>query len=263
MTMRFSAAAAAVMLTFALAACNKTEPAYHGWIEADLIFVAPDEAGRVTTLSVREGDTVKTGEPLFTVDDDLQQADLAQVRASLVNARQTFDRASELAKTGTGTQKDLDAATAVLRDAQARLNSSQTRLARRSVFSPVSGTVQQVYYRVGEMVPAGRAVLSLLPPGNIKVRFFVPEAVLPKIAYGGTVKIGCDGCDKNLTARVSFIAGQSEFTPPVIYSLDERAKLVFLIEALPKKPGDLRVGQPVDVTLVPRSGASAPPEASR
>ena len=151
---------------------------------------------------------------------------------------------------------------AVLRDAQARLNSSQTRLARRSVFSPVNGTVQEVYYRPGEMVPADRPVLALLPPGNIKVRFFVPEAALPNIAYGDRVKIGCDGCASDLTARVSFIAKQSEFTPPVIYSREERAKLVFLIEALPEKPGALRVGQPVDVTVPPQPPAQTPQSGS-
>ncbi len=244
-----------VMLLAALllAACGKSDSSYQGWIEANLIFVAPDEVGRVQTLSVQEGDAVKVGEPLFTVDDDLQQADLAQVKASLTNAQQTFDRAQQLAKTGAGTQKDLDAATMLLRDAQARLNSAQTRLARRSVFSPVEGTVQQVYYRPGEMVPAGRPVLAILPPGNIKVRFFVPQAVLPSIAYGDAVAVGCDGCEEDLTARVSFIAKQSEFTPPVIYSLEERAKLVFLIEALPDKPSALRVGQPVDVSLLPQA----------
>jgi HlyD family secretion protein len=220
----------------------------------------------VQTLSAREGDTVKTGEPLFTVDDDLQQADIAQVKASLINAQQTFDRASQLAKTGAGTQKDLDLATAVLRDAQARLNSSQTRLTRRKVFSPVDGTVQEVYYRPGEMVPAGRPVLALLPPGNIKVRFYVPETALQKVAYGDTIRIGCDGCANDLTARVSFIARQSEFTPPVIYSVEERSKLVFLVEALPDKPGALRVGQPIDVSLVPQTVPTAQtsrPEASR
>lgn len=127
--------------------------------------------------------------------------------------------------------------------------------------------MQQIYYRPGEMVPAGRPVLSLLPPGNIKVRFYIPETALPTIAYGDTVKVTCDGCAGDLTARVSFIARQSEFTPPVIYSLEERSKLVFLIEALPEKPGELRVGQPVDVTLLPRKTAAPapvpPPQASR
>jgi HlyD family secretion protein len=259
---------ALALAALVLAACNnKPDNVYQGWIEANLIFVAPDEVGRVQSLTKVEGDSVKTGELLFTVDDDLQQAELAQVKASLVNAQQTFDRAQQLAKTGAGTQKDLDAATAVLRDAQARLNSSKTRLSRRTVFSPVDGTVQQIYYRPGEMVPASRPVVALLPPGNIKVRFYVPEKALPSIAYGDKVKVGCDGCEPDLTARVSFIAGQSEFTPPVIYSLEERAKLVYLIEALPEKPGKLRVGQPVDVSLLPRPAvkpeASPPPEASR
>jgi HlyD family secretion protein len=244
--------ALACLLALPLAACDKAETTYQGWIEANLIFVAPDEVGRVQTLAVAEGDAVKIGEPLFTVDDDLQQADLAQVKASLTNAQQSFDRAKFLAGTGTGTQKDLDAATAVLRDAQARLNSSQTRLARRKVFSPVDGTVQQIYFRPGEMVPAGRPVLALLPPGNVKARFYVPQAALPTIALGDTVRLRCDGCPDGLTARVSFIARQSEFTPPVIYSLQERSKLVFLIEALPKQPTALRVGQPIDVALGPQ-----------
>jgi len=258
MSPRVLPALALVLLT--LASCQKDNPGFQGWIEANLIFVAPDAIGRVQNLPVREGDTVKTGDALFTIDDDLQQADLAQVKASLKNAQQTFDRASMLLKTGAGTQKDFDAAEAVLRDAQARLNSAQTRLTRRSVFSPVGGAVQQIYYRPGEMVPADRPVLSILPPGNLKVRFYVPEAALPKIAYGDQIHVGCGGCANDLTARVSFIAKQSEFTPPVIYSLDERAKLVFLIEALPERPDDLRVGQPVNVTLGPQTGS---PQASR
>jgi HlyD family secretion protein len=257
----------ALLLALALCGCDNKSAPYQGWIEANLIFVAPDEVGRVKTLNVQEGDTVKTGEPLYTVDDDLQQADFAQIKAALVNAQQTYDRASMLANKGSGTQKDLDAATATLRDAQARLNSAQTRLDRRRVFSPVNGTVQQIYFRPGEMVPAGRPVLALLPPGNIKVRFYVPETALPSIAYGDEIKVGCDGCAADLTARVSFIARQSEFTPPVIYSLEERSKLVFLIEALPDKPNALRVGQPVDVTLLPppppTPQASLQPEAVR
>jgi HlyD family secretion protein len=263
MSARLLTAAAVGLLALVLAGCNKIDNGYQGWIEANLIFVAPDEVGRVQTLSVNEGDTIKTGDALFTVDDDLQQADLAQVKASLKNAQQTFDRASMLLKTGAGTQKDFDAAEAVLRDAQARLNSVQTRLSRRGVISPVDGTVQQIYFRPGEMVPAGRPVLSLLPPGNIKVRFYVPESVLPSIAYGEEIGVTCDGCAGGLTARVSFIAKQSEFTPPVIYSLDERAKLVFLIEALPQKPGDFRVGQPVGVTLLRQLAPTPLPEASR
>ena len=251
------------LLSLLLAGCNGHDSPYQGWIEANLIFVAPDEVGRVKTLSVREGDVVKAGDELFTVDDDLQRADYAQVKASLTNAQQTYDRATSLLKTGAGTQKDYDAAEMVLRDAQARLNSSQTRLSRRRIFSAADGTVQQIYFRPGEMVAAGRPVLSMLPPGNLKVRFYVPKSGLPNIAYGDEIKVACDGCASGLTARVSFIARQSEFTPPVIYSLEERAKLVFLIEALPEKPGEFRVGQPVDVTLARQLAPAPQPQASR
>jgi HlyD family secretion protein len=99
------------------------------------------------------------------------------------------------------------------------------------------------------MVTASRPIVALLPPGNIKVRFFVPQTVLPRIVYGDAVTVRCDGCTGDLTAKVSFISKTAEFTPPVIYSLEERAKLVFLIEAVPTEPGNLRVGQPVDVAL--------------
>ncbi|MGH8733464.1 MAG: HlyD family secretion protein, partial [Burkholderiales bacterium] len=131
-----------------------------------------------------------------------------------------------------------------------RLNSAQTRLTRRKMFSPVTGSVQQIYYRVGELVPAGKPIVALLPPANLKVRFFVNEAMLPKLSIGESVTISCDGCDKGLIAKISFIARSSEFTPPVIYSMDERSKLVFLIEARPEeRPERLRVGQPVSVAL--------------
>ena len=127
--------------------------------------------------------------------------------------------------------------------------SLQTRLARRNAYSPGDGTIEQIYYRPGETVPAGRPVLALLPPGNLKLRFFAPQAVLPEIKYGDIVSITCDGCEKGLTAKVSFIARSAEYTPPVIYSQEERAKLVFLIEARPEQPEKFRVGQPVTVTL--------------
>jgi HlyD family secretion protein len=241
-----------IALAAILAGCgNSTDNVFQGWVEADLIFVSPDENGRVETLSVREGDAVTQGAPLFTIDPDLQQADVALAQASVTNARHAYERAQALLKTAAGTQRALDDAEAALRTAEARLNSAQTRLTRRKVFSPVTGSVQQIYYRPGEMVPAGRPVVALLPPGNIKVRFFVPEAELPKISLGENVTIKCDGCRTDVAARVTFISRSSEFTPPVIYSQEERSKLVFMIEARTDTPETLRVGQPVTVTLQP------------
>jgi HlyD family secretion protein len=230
--------------------CEKSDRRQlQGWVEAELIFVSSDEQGRVETLKVREGDRVKKGDLLFTVDDDLQKADLVVRKTAVANAQQNFDRAKELLKTAAGTQKTFDDAEAALRQAQANLAWSETRLARRNAYSPSEGTIQQVYYRPGETVPAGRPVVALLPPQNLKLRFFAPETLLPEIKYGETVTVSCDGCEKGLTANVSFIARSTEYTPPVIYSLDERAKLVYLIEARPLEPEKFRVGQPVTVTL--------------
>ncbi|WP_407654306.1 HlyD family secretion protein [Bradyrhizobium prioriisuperbiae] len=240
--------ACAFLFSLALAGCNEAKLVnYQGWVEADMIFVSPDEAGRVTKQNVREGDEVKVGTPLFSLDDDLQQADLNQSNATLANAQQTFDRAQSLSRTGSGTQASLDSAVSSLRVAEAKVNSSQTRLARRNGFAPIAGSIQQIYFREGEMVGAQRPVLSIMPPGNMKIRFFVPETILPTFALGDDVRVSCDGCAADLTAKIYFIATTAEYTPPVIYSLEERSKLVYLIQARPNKPDSLRVGQPVSV----------------
>lgn len=247
---RMTTVLAAAALAVLLAGCNdKRDPGFQGWVEADMIFVSPDESGRVIKLNVREGDQVKAGDQLYSVDDDLQQADLNQNKATLANAQQTYDRASSLSKTGSGTQASLDSAISALRVAEARVNTSQTRLARRSGFAPVGGTIQQIYFREGEMVPMQRPVLSIMPPGNMKIRFFVPETELPKLSIGDEVRVTCDNCSADLTARIYFIATTAEYTPPVIYSLDERNKLVYLIQARPSRPESLRVGQPISVYL--------------
>src|SRR6202007_423920 len=240
-------------LTSLLTGCNEhRDPGFQGWVEADMIFVSPDESGRVTGLKVREGDEVKKGEQLYTVDDDLQQADLNQNKATLANAQQTYDRAASLSKTGSGTQANLDSAVSALRVAEARVNTSETRLARRNGFAPVSGTIQQIYFREGETVPEKRPVLSIMPPGNMKLRFFVPETELPKLALGDEVRVTCDNCAADLTAQIYFIATTAEYPPPVIYSLDERNNLVYLLQARPSRPDVLRVGQPISSHLNPK-----------
>jgi len=109
------------------------------------------------------------------------------------------------------------------------------------------GRVEDIYFREGEYAPAMTPVVSVLPPKNIYVRFFVPETQFAKMRLGQKVSITCDSCAKNITATVTFIAQQQEFTPPVIFSVGSREKLVFKLEA--RAPGGLKLnpGQPVEV----------------
>ena len=134
-----------------------------------------------------------------------------------------------------------------------RASCKETSEGVETTIAPVSGTVQQIYFREGEMVQAQRPVLSIMPPGNMKLRFYVPEPDLPKLAIGDEVRVTCDNCAADLTAKIYFIATTAEYTPPVIYSLDERNKLVYLIQARPSRPDDLRVGQPISVFLNPKT----------
>jgi HlyD family secretion protein len=269
MMTRLAGLALLLLSVVALAGCDRANNRnLQGWVEADLIFISPDEQGRVEVLKVREGDHVNKGDLLFTLDDDLQKSDVLVRQTALENAQQTFTRAKDLLRTAAGTQKAYDDAEAAVRQAKANLEWSQTRLARRRAISPDTGTIQEVYYRPGETVPPGRPVLSLLPPGNLKIRFFAPETQLNAVKYGETIGVSCDGCEPGLTAKVTFISGSNEYTPPVIYSLEERAKLVYLIEAHPEHPEKFRVGQPVTVTLPtapappprPPASAQAPPQ---
>jgi HlyD family secretion protein len=146
---------------------------------------------------------------------------------------------------------EIRAAEAAVAAAHATLARADWSLAQKSVTAPVAGLVQDTLYAQGEWVPAGSPVVSLLPPQNIKVRFFVPETRIGSLKTGQAVTLSCDGCAAAISAAISYIAPQAEYTPPVIYSRENRGKLVFLIEARPA-PADatkLRPGQPMDVRL--------------
>lgn len=167
------------------------------------------------------------------------RARVEQTQAQVQAAKQSVGRSGEIK----AAQAEIDAARAVLAQADWKLEQKAQR-------APEAGLVQDTFYVQGEWVPAGKPVVSLLPPGNIKLRFFVPETALGSLHTGQGVKVTCDGCGAPIAATISYIAPNAEFTPPVIYSKDSRAKLVYLIEATPA-PADatrLKPGQPVDVT---------------
>jgi HlyD family secretion protein len=165
---------------------------------------------------------------------------VAEMEAQLRTARLPLGRDEERQ----GAEREVKAA-------QANLAQAAWRLEQKSVAAPVSALVQDTFFVEGEWVPAGRPVASLLPPGNVKVRFYVPETILGSIQTGREVVIGCDGCPQPIPAKVSYISSQAEYTPPVLYTREQRQKLMYLIEARPDPAlaGGLRPGQPVDIRL--------------
>ena len=144
--------------------------------------------------------------------------------------------------------EEIGAAMASVRAAEAQVREAKVRLRQTRVSAPASGTVQEVYFRPGEIVRAGQPVLSILPPRNLKIRFYVAEPLKARYALGDIVRISCDSCAADMTARISFISGKAEYTPSVIFSPRERARLVYRLEAKPLgKALKLAIGQPVDV----------------
>lgn len=213
------------------------------------------------------------------------EAQRRQAVAMLRQAEEDFRRQSDLVRKGVAAEKALDdaramrdqtrakvaeldaqlmvarmpartdairAAEAAVTAAKASLAQAQWRLGQMSGAAPDDATVIDTLYRPGEMVPAGMPVVQLLPAANLKIRFFVPEPRLARLAVGEKVDVRCDGCGAPIPATIRYIAPQAEYTPPVIYSRDERARLVYMIEARPDARREaLRVGQPVDVATVP------------
>lgn len=145
---------------------------------------------------------------------------------------------------------EIEAARATLDMAKQRLIQAQKHLTDSAPKAPSDGYIEDTYYLAGEFVPEGRAVVSLLPPENIKVRFFVPQAQLPEVQHGKIVILLCDGCNESIAATITYISSQAEYTPPVIYSNESREKLVYMVEAIPTAPNPLlHPGLPVDVRM--------------
>lgn len=143
---------------------------------------------------------------------------------------------------------EIAAAAADTRGALSDMSLSVWREGQRHRDAPADALVFDVMYRPGEWVNAGAPVVALLPPGALKVRFFVPEPLLARAAIGSQVALSCDGCAPKLRAQIRWVSPQAEYTPPVIYSNASRSKLVFAVEATPlDDAAALKPGQPVDV----------------
>jgi len=290
------------------------EPVYAGYLDADYVYAAAVTPGTIKDVQVREGQAVKAGDVLFTLDAAQQQALLAsaearmraadanwrnlvtgsraaeirvisasldKAQADLNLARTNFERSEKLHETGVIPIAKVDADRTTLASAKAQVEQLQAQLAvaelpardaqqvaaeadyqaakadadkaradlaDRTIRAGAGGVIERLYFSAGEMAPVGTPLASIRPAGALKAKFYVNEADRAGLAIGDAVTVSCDGCaEGGLLAHVSFLASDPQTTPPIIYSRDERSRLVFLAEATLDTPGTLLPGQPVSV----------------
>jgi HlyD family secretion protein len=253
-------------------------------LDADSERAAREEAAaRVASAKAQAANTEKgrRGDEIAVTQAQLEQAraQAALAASELARQQQLFaqgfvsdSRVDDARSAAQSAQAHVDELSAALRVAQLPARSDERRAAlataaaaeqalqqarwreqQKQQSAPADARVTETFFRIGEWVNAGQPVVALLPPGAVKARFFVPEAELAGITVGQPVQIQCSGCGEPIPARIDFIAAQPEYTPPVIYSNAQRARLVFMVEARAAAPHGLRLkpGQPVDVRRVP------------
>ena len=243
-------AAWALMLLLLLNGCSDpSKDRFQGYVEGEFVYVASPLAGQLEALSVQRGQQVTAGQPLFALDETAERAGLDQARAALVLSEAEFARQEKLLRMGPAAQQDYDRARSTRDQDRQRLAQAEWNFNQKKQSAPQSGLVYDTLFRQGEWVPAGKPVVVLLPPQNIKVRAFVPETRVGSIHYDDPVQVTVDGVQNPFVGKVSYISPHAEYTPPVIFSRESRDKLVFMIESVfdPEISVNLHPGQPVDV----------------
>lgn len=211
------------------------------------------------------------------------EATVRSTKAQAASAQRTLARTQDLAKRGVATQAQLDdaatqlevtqaaigqatanlavgqlparveaikAAENAVKVAQAQLDQARWRLSQRSITAPAPGRITDVIRNPGDLAGPSAPVLEMLPDDAVKLVVYIPETDFSKVDIGTLLKVNCDGCGPGIRAKVSYVSPDPEFTPPVIYSLETRQKLVYLVEARPVDPSSpLQPGQIVDVAL--------------
>jgi HlyD family secretion protein len=234
---------------------------YQGYVEGESIRVAAPVAGTLTKLLVRRGEMVRAGAPLFEFDLTDALAARDQAAESLRYAEAQLRRQQELVATRASSQERLDAARDAFEKARAALRQAERRLVEMAPKAPADAFVEDTMGLPGDFMTAGTPVVSLLPPDRIKLRFFVPESALAATQTGRIATFRCDGCPAGLRARIVYVSPRAEYTPPVIYSVGSREKLVYMVEAIPiDPPVRFKPGQPVDVNKVFQDPAPAQAE---
>ncbi|KTD05079.1 HlyD family secretion protein [Fluoribacter gormanii] len=264
---------------FLLAACEKENNTFSGYIDTDLVYLSADFGGRLTELAVLKGQLVKNNQFLFKLEQTserynvkmskLTQKDLHAQRQQILTQLNyneiNYRRTLEMRKQNAASQNDLDAAQRDLNISKEQLNDIDFRIknnqvdtadkkwqmTRKENFAPELGIIFDTYYSRGEFVQAGAPVLSLITKNNIKAIFFVPEEQLAQLRLNEHVKIKTDNNEHFAEGHIFYISNIAEYTPPIIYSREERQRLVFRIEAKIDSPDleKIHLGQPVTLEL--------------
>lgn len=212
-------------------------------IEAALESARAQAREAALALARRQDMFAKGYAPEADVDKAKATADSAQARVKEISANLATARLP-------ARPDQVHAAEERVARARAGLAMARWQLEQRQVRATVAGRVYDILRRPGETAGPTVPVVSVLPDGGVKLRFYVPEGELARVKIGDTVTATCDGCAQPVAATVSYVAHEAQFTPPVIYSINSRQKLVYLIEARPEGGADaLRPGQIVDVRL--------------
>lgn len=242
--------AAFALLALIVAGCQKAPDDFvQGYVEGEYVYVSSPLGGTLQHLFVRRGDEVKAGQPLFTLDQTMEEAARDQTQAALTMAEADFKRQEQLFRSGPVAAQDFDRARSTRDQDRDQLRQKEWNLAQMKQDAPKAGLVFDTLFREGEWVAPGKPVVMLLPPANIKVRAFVPETEVGALRVGQEAGVTVDGVAAPFDGRISYISQRAEYTPPVIYSRESRSKLVFMIELHfdPAVAAKMHPGQPVDV----------------
>lgn len=182
--------------------------------------------------------------PKAKLDQDAAAAQSAQAQVDQLSAQ------LEVAELPARTAQVANAE-AMLAAAEADAQKAQSDLSDRTVKAAVAGRVETLFFAAGETAAAGMPVVSIIPGDALEVRFYVGETERVNLLLGQTVAVACDGCTDSLTAQLTQLASEPEFTPPVIFSRDERNRMVFLAKAALVAGSGLLPGQPVTVRPTP------------
>ncbi len=126
------------------------------------------------------------------------------------------------------------------------------QLSKCRITSPIKGTVLETYLETGELATPGKPVLKMADLSNLELKVYVSGAQLSKVKLGNEVKVLIDSDAKemqSLTGKITWISSESEFTPKIIQTREERVKLMYAVKVLVPNDGTLKIGMPGEVVF--------------